>query len=66
MTTELIISILTWSVLATAILFIGLSIMNSGEIAIYNFLGPLFAFLSIPLAHCYRKLKGKSGLKNEY
>jgi hypothetical protein len=57
---ELIVSIITWSVLATAILFIGLSIINSGEVAIYNFLGPLFAFLSIPLAHYYRKLKDKT------
>jgi len=63
---DLIASILTWSVLAAAMIFIGLSIMNSGEIALYNFLGSLFALVSIPMAHFYRKMKDKKSLKNEH
>jgi hypothetical protein len=63
---ELIASILTWSILATAITFIFLSIMNSGEIALYNLLGSLFALISVPVVHFHRKLKDKSKLKNEY
>ncbi|PKD43930.1 hypothetical protein [Rhodohalobacter barkolensis] len=66
MKTEPIVSILTGSVLATAIIFIGLSIMNSVEIALYNFLGSLFAAVSIHLVHYYRKLYDRSGFKNEY
>jgi len=66
MKTDLIASILTWSVLATAIIFIALSIKNSGEIALYNFLGSLFALVSIPMAHFYRKMKDKKSLKNEH
>ena len=66
MKTDLIASILAWSVLATAMIFIGLSIMNSGEVALYNFLGSLFALVSIPMAHFYRKMKDKNSLKNEH
>ena len=65
MKTDLIASILTWSVLAAAMIFIGLSIMNSGEVALYNFLGSLFAAISIPTVHYYRKMKDKNSLKNE-
>jgi len=65
MKTDLIVSILAWSVLATAITFIVLSIINSGEIALYNFLGSLFAAISIPAVHYYRKMKDKNSLKNE-
>jgi len=66
MKTDLIASILTWSVLAAAMIFIGLSIINSGEISLYNFLGSLFALVSIPMAHFYRKMKDKKSLKNEH
>ena len=65
MKTDIIVSILAWSVLATAITFIVLSIINSGEIALYNFLGSLFAAISIPTVHYYRKMKDKNSLKNE-
>ena len=60
MKTDLIASILTWSVLAAAMIFIGLSIMNSGEVALYNFLGSLFALVSIPMANFLRKMKNKT------
>ena len=60
MKTDLIASILTWSVLAAAMIFIGLSIMNSGEVALYNFLGSLFALVSIPMALFLRKMKNKT------
>jgi len=66
MKTDLIVSILAWSVLAAAITFIVLSIINSGEIALYNFLGSLFALVSIPMAHFLRKMKNKNSLKNEH
>jgi hypothetical protein len=55
---DLIFSALTWSVFATTIIFIVISLINSSEVVLYNLLGSLFAAVSIPLAHSYRKLKG--------